>query len=757
VLWAAPVLLLTATLAGWIALLGQVAGPHGVTAMAGSSDKADASEKAGESNKSAESTKSREPNEPTIVILARQRRSDGGTRVTLHTRGLEVSDAARYRWSFGDGQNSSFQSSPRATHHYAGPGHYTVIVAVRDEGQLQTINRQVTIARPRTNPAPANSSRIIYDTKRDRVWTVNPDNDTVTAIDATNLTKEAEVAVGEHPTTVALGPGDRLWVVCRDEPGMTLIDPERFARIDEIPLPRGSRPFGIVFDPARDRAGFLTLEATGQLCRIDAKAKRIVKSVRLGPRPRHLAMTSEGRLLIGRFISGPEQGEVYTTQADDLTDEATIELPIDPGPDAEDDSRGLPNYLRALAVSPDGKRCWVPSVKSNIQRGPTRDGKPLTFETTVRTHVSRIKLDTLTDPVEDRHDFDDKALASAVTFTPRGDYAIITTQGTNTVEVLDAYTAELVSTVQTELAPHGVVLSPKGDRLFVLNYLARSVTVFDAGGLLHSNEAPTLSRVKSVSTVGEEKLPKQVLRGKRVFYNADDPRMNQDGYISCAVCHFDGGQDGRVWDFTARGEGLRNTITLRGRATNQGRLHWFPNFDEVQDFEHDIRNQFGGEGFLSDKQFHKGTRDQPLGETKAGLSQDLDALAAYVRSLDRGPHSPYRAADGSLTPAGRAGRRVFERENCQKCHSGRNMTNRADNALYNPDTLERIVDEPASPPTGVRVPTLRGVFYTPPYLHDGSAPTLEAVFKESGPHGIGELTRRQKSQLIAYLKQIEGG
>ena len=37
---------------------------------------------------------------------------------------------------------------------------------------------------------------------------------------------------------------------------------------------------------------------------------------------------------------------------------------------------------------------------------------------------------------------------------------------------------------------------------------------------------------------------------------------NEDGYLSCATCHLDGGHDGRVWDFTGRGEGLRNVVMI---------------------------------------------------------------------------------------------------------------------------------------------------------------------------------------------------
>ena len=85
-----------------------------------------------------------------------------------------------------------------------------------------------------------------------------------------------------------------------------------------------------------------------------------------------------------------------------------------------------------------------------------------------------------------------------------------------------------------------------------------------------------------------------MLQGKQFFYDARDTRLARDAYMSCATCHNDGGGDGRIWDLTGLGEGLRNTITLRGRAGGQGFLHWTGNFDEVQDFEGQIRTLAGG-------------------------------------------------------------------------------------------------------------------------------------------------------------------
>ena len=88
--------------------------------------------------------------------------------------------------------------------------------------------------------------------------------------------------------------------------------------------------------------------------------------------------------------------------------------------------------------------------------------------------------------------------------------------------------------------------------------------------------------------------------------------MTDQGYISCASCHFEAFEDGRVWDFTNRGEGFRNTTSLLGRrGTGEGRIHWSANFDEVQDFEQEIRGLFNGNGFIPDDLLAVGTRSDP--------------------------------------------------------------------------------------------------------------------------------------------------
>ncbi len=265
-------------------------------------------------------------------------------------------------------------------------------------------------------------------------------------------------------------------------------------------------------------------------------------------------------------------------------------------------------------------------------------------------------------------------------------------------------------------------------------------------GILEINQTATYRPV----TV--EKLDPQILVGKQLFYDARDTRLAKDAYMSCASCHNDGGHDGRVWDFTGTGEGLRNTISLNGRGgPEHGRIHWSGNFDEVHDFESQIRSFAGGTGLMSDTDFNNSA--DPFGTSKAGKSSDLDALAAYVNSLTTVGYSPFKASNGELTEAAEAGRILFKNNSCTSCHSGDAYTDSATNVLHNIGTIKASSgDRLGQSLTGLDTPTLIGLWETAPYLHDGSATTLaEAVQAHDGVN----LTNEEMGQLVAFLQQID--
>ncbi len=661
-----------------------------------------------------------------------------------------------YTWNFGDGTPLMVTANNKVSHTYTKPNQYTVSLEAKDNISVGNDTSIQTIYLPISLVKPTNSSTVIYDEANNRVWNTNPDSNTITISDAITHTKIKELNTGKRPRCIAKAPDSKIWVTNQDDSTISIFSNDG-TLAKTVKLPHASQPFGLTFSPNNLNA-YVTLQATGRLLKLNADGL-IQGSIPVGPTPRGIAITNDSkRIFITRFISPENQGEVVEIDGTLFSFKRKIILQKDIDADTETSGRGIPNYLNSITINPNGNEAWVVGKKDNTFRGKFVDGQALTFESTVRSIACRINLNTNTELINDRIDLDNRDSPTAVIFSKLGNYALITTQGNDLVEIRDAYVGRSVATIENSgSAPNGVVLSPDGNKLFVNNFISRSVTVFDISKVIQSinNNAVKLAEIK---TVAAELLPAEVLRGKKIFYSSED-RMSEGNYISCATCHVDGGGDGRVWDFTDRGEGLRNTTSLIGRSgMGHGRVHWSGNFDEIQDFENDIRNSFKGTGFMTDADF-KATSNT-LGKPKKGLSPDLDALAAYISSLTNHEKSPFKKEDGTLTSSAIAGKNIFEKQQCAACHSGNNFTDSDKGNLHDVGTISiKSGGRLGKPLLGIDVPTLRGVWSTAPYLHDGSAATLEEVFtsrNKEDKHGItSTLTRTELGQLVAYLKQID--
>jgi Concanavalin A-like lectin/glucanases superfamily/Bacterial Ig-like domain/Immunoglobulin I-set domain/Putative Ig domain len=656
-----------------------------------------------------------------------------------------------YRFNF-DGSWSDWGPASTAGHTYTAAGRPRVLVQVRDEnGNIVTGSLRLLVIQPLpAGPRPTQSSTLAAgdDAGTRRVWSVNPDSDTVTVIDDLTGAKVAEHAVGKCPRGIARDGSGRYWITCHGSDEIRVLNPDGSAHAT-IPLAYGSAPFGISASP--DGASlYVTLHGSGRLHRYTASAPNAAPLAReTFPTPRAIAISADGsRVLVTRFLSPDLHAEIGEFDAA-LTPVRTFTLASANTIDGGDRAAGVPNYLTGIAISPDGTRAAVVSKQDNIQRGTFFGVGDLTHETTTRAVISFLDLTSQAEIPHSRRDFDNSDSPSAVAYTPRGDLILVAHQGNNRVVGIDALNLAPLTTpvtagstetspalisldVGTGLAPQGLLVDAVSNRLFTQDFMGRSVTVRDASPLLELN-LTLLPLVATTPTVAAELLPADVLLGKRIFYNAADPRMSADSYISCATCHLDGGHDGRVWDFTGRGEGLRRTTDLRGRGgPGHGAVHWSGNFDEIQDFEHDVRGPFGGTGFLdlSPQQF--AARHPGPESGKTGLSTDLDALAAYVSSLspEHTPRSPLRNADGTFTAAAVRGQVVFASQNCASCHSGDRFTN---GTLSNVGTQSALSGSRLGTTLpGIDTPTLHGLHATRVYLHHGQAATLPEVFDHVG-------------------------
>lgn len=704
--------------------------------------------------------------------------------------------ALRLSWEFGDGKTLPFGPDTVAHYAYSKPGDF--VVFLRMEGEIFPANKSLRILpHGLAGRSPPHSASMVFDSASGLVLCVNPDHGTVSALRAKTLEKAWEKPVGKNPRSLALDGRGLVWAAAQDDASLTALDVVTGEIRSKTALPRASRPSCLVIAPGTGPSmAYVALEARGTVAQIDLAQKRLVRETAVFPTPKALALDpARGRLLVTRFISPAGRGEVAVLALPALQVVKIVPLQPSPGPDAENHARGVPNALQSVVVSPDGKRAWVAGKKDNTGRGLFRDAaaaESLTFQSTVRSTVCLIDLETLEEETQKRLDLDNRNLPSAITLVKGGLYALIATAGSNDIIGASGLDARAVIRLEppdtlNELTPIGLVAGPGDSLLFVHNFLGRSISVWDLSGLDADLSSPR--RLRVIPIAAGEPLAPAVLRGKRLFHNSSDDRMSRDNYLSCASCHMDGGSDGRVWDFTDRGEGLRRTTSLLGRkGMGQGPVHWSANFDEIQDFEHDMRGPQAGHGFLDDALFHAGTRSRTLGDKKAGLSPDLDALAAYLESLAEVQASPHRAEDGSLTPAALRGKAVFHRGDvgCFKCHGGPAFTDSRLPVAGAPNRLPEGVPGKArsfltregflvhdvgtrgagsgrrlaDTLQGFDTPTLLGAFGDAAYLHDGSASTLREVITVRNPedkHGrTSHLSSAELDDLVAYLRQIDG-
>ncbi len=662
--------------------------------------------------------------------------------------------AVTFSWTFDDGTSAT---SAEVTRTFDTPGAVRVTLTVSDGADTAVLDGSALILEAPVAGCCAKSSPLVPG-EAGALWVVNPDSDSVTRLLIADSTTR-EIPVCRRPGSVAWDASARLlYVAC--ETALRVLDAGG-AMVRE--LDGSLRPAAVVTQPATGRV-LVTDQATPALLVFEPGGRAELARYPLAADPSSIALTADGtRAFVSHFLTRGQRGRVSRV---DLTSGSVtgIELPEDPGPDTTSSGRGFPNLLGALAVEPAGKWVWVGGLKSNTASGPRLTGSPLAPTNWVRGFAARLEVTADVEPPERRLDTNDADSVTGIAFSANGRYAFLAHQGAGTLSVYDVpamglsgrgdgSTVPFVARIPLCDAPRGAILSPDGTRLFVSCWLARTVAVIDLSN-------PREPRLTAQVEVTKEPLSAQVALGKRLFFRSSEPKHSKGNYVACASCHPDGASDGRTWDTSQKGEGLRNTRDLRGHGTAEGPLHWSANFDEVQDFERDIVEQFGGTGLAQDGQ----PPFAPLGRSNAGRSTELDALAAFVASLREAPPSPFRSPDGTLTASALRGRGLFFAAGCDQCHSG---PLRSDSSLevapsswklwdigtITPMTGERL----GQPLAGIDTPGLVGVWASAPYLHDGSAATLRDVLRTSFKAARLEGTSdADLDDLVTYLASIDG-
>jgi len=271
--------------------------------------------------------------------------------------------------------------------------------------------------------------------------------------------------------------------------------------------------------------------------------------------------------------------------------------------------------------------------------------------------------------------------------------------------------------------------------------------------------------------------------GKQLYF---DGRLSADGKISCATCHdpktgwaghdaTDTGINGRVGDRnsgTVVNSGYMKYQFWDGRAGSLEEQALGPIANPVEmgeTLENVVRKLNAVPGYR--KQFGEVFKTEV---TADGIAK---AIAAFERTIVSGP-SPYdRCVAGdtkAMSQEAVRGMEIFNgKGRCSACHNGPVFS---DQGFHN---LGVGMDKP-KPDLGrydhtknpadkgkFKVPTLRNVAETPPYLHDGSAKTLLEVIEVYNRGGVAnpwldpmvlplDLTAREMGDLVAFLEALTG-
>jgi YVTN family beta-propeller protein len=295
--------------------------------------------------------------------------------------------------------------------------------------------------------------------------------------------------------------------------------------------------------------------------------------------------------------------------------------------------------------------------------------------------------------------------------------------------------------------PQGIVVNRQGTRAYVVNFISRNVSVIDLNNdsvvaSIRTAALPAPGTPQEVATVGAE-----MFFSSRGNFNrpagttvSTTERLSSEGWQSCSSCHFEGLTDSVVWEF---GVGPRKSVPLNAtfnpRNPNEQRvLNYSAIFDEVEDFEANIRNVSGpgalavplacsapppatsaldpNHGLLIGDNgdinlapcvlnaFAKANAGRPQHTvTLPGSNVQVPALTAlkeWVRVAVRTPRGQFtRRGIGNRLSARdvKAGRTLFAQAGCTACHVGGKWT-LSTKGFVSPPAATEISTETTPPP-----------------------------------------------------------
>ena len=572
-----------------------------------------------------------------------------------------------------------------------------------------------------------------------RLYVVCEKTDELQVVDTQSGKVMKRIAVGHVPRGLSLSAdGKQIYVANSWTDTISVIDAEKLETVRS--LATGSEPISVVAD-RRGETLYVANRLSNDISVIDLQSGNQIKRLAAGRGASYLALSSDGTLLFCTHIY-PNIGAYRTPPESEIT-------VIDTASRRVVERKPLSNVAGVfhLALSSDGKLgvAAILRPKNLIPMAHVEHGwvftDSLAFFGEDVGGVVQVPLDEL-----ERY----FALPFGVAIAPDKSKAFVSAAGSDNISVisipallksvhaahrqfandLSASANYVITRIPTGRNPRGIVLSPDGKRLYVATRMDDNITVIDTKA----------AKVISSFDLGGPKEITPLRRGEQNFYNAS---FAFQGQFSCANCHLDATFDGLQWDLEPDGFGV-DIVANRSIEDLMG------------------TQPFKWNGGNPDLPTECGPRTAKyIYRSQSFDHKELTDLVTFVLSLPVRPNR-YRSPDGELTAAQDHGKTIFERtkykdgrtipenQRCATCHSEPKYTNNQSADVGSGKATDRspVLDTPHLP----------DIAYSAPYLHDGSARSLEeiwTVFNPKDTHGItNDLTKDELNDLIEYLRTL---
>jgi YVTN family beta-propeller protein len=576
--------------------------------------------------------------------------------------------------------------------------------------------------------------------------------------------------------------GSRLYVIGQESDLLIEVDTKNREVLSSTKV--GYRPHSVVLTKDQKTA-IVSNQWANNIYFIDLSTKAVTDSTAVGGGPAGLSLSNDGTLLyvantytnnvsvvdiaqkqeLKRLHAGNFPTNVAASPKDDyvfVSSQRTVPIEFRTEPQTELTVLNASNQrvnerkyfnsahiMENVAVTPSGDMAITTLVrpKNNVPSVQIESGWMINHGIGVIMEDGRVAQLLLDEPnsfFADPYD---------IVIHPNGKYAYVSHSGVDVVSVIDldeirtllADATEdnlkvfanhlglssryVMGRIKTGANPKGLAISPDGNYVYVVERMEDRISVIDTKQIM----------ITGTVDLGGPGRVTYTREGGKLFNNAGHTFHNQ---YSCYTCHPDGHEDGLTYDLTGTGGDLANVQTLRD-LYGTAPFKWIGTNQSVY-------KQCG----MRFSMF--------VTRTESFNPEELDAVVAYIMRELTHPPNLNRLPNGELTEAQKRGRDIFYRtmttdgreipveDRCSTCHSGPNYSNYE---MADVGTLKEY-----DSPTLFDSPNLNNIYESAPYLHDGSAGTLEEIwtkFNDNDEHGYAnDMTKDQLNDLVEYLKSL---